>query len=516
MNQKYQSPFLNIYHCLLFQAYNPKFWFFIYEGGYSRQVLYYIFSGHFLRFIRTYQRFVFILVAFLALAIIFTAYTAINNIVAEQSKIQQQAMSPVFKLVNEELLNPLYIAITVGEASFFNEKMDTKDIDEEALFKQLRKLEERLGLTFFVASEKARKQYMSNGRTLELVEGEVYWYFEALEQEKDLLADLGQVGDVHLFFDVKIYNDNREFLGFVGIGKRIQVFLNTFEKYKQQYGYDFLFINEKNDILLSSIPELVVTDEHVPHLSSLPWFSEQDLELQSLDNLLVSVNNEDFLISEIEIPELEWKLLLLVPLHARQAQITQSFIINTALALSIVVLLLVAAFYAMVVYKRHLEKRTEVDPLSGLPNRAYIQRRFAQLRRKNSDICLVLADLDHFKKINDSFGHNAGDHIIQEASKILTEDLRRQDLVGRWGGEEFIMLLPDASLRVAEAIAKRACKRLQQTDFVFEKEKINITASFGVSTGNTEENLSKILGNADVALYEAKRNGRNKVEVYRA
>ena len=378
--------------------------------------------------IKTYQRFIYVLVVLLAVAIIFTAYTAINNIVAEQSKLQQQAMSPVFKLVNEELLNPLYIAITLGEASFFSEMLDTHEIDEKALFKQLTKLEERLGLTFFVASEKARKQYMSNGRTLELIEGKVYWYFEAIEQDKDLLAELGQVGDVHLFFDVKLYNDEKEFLGFVGIGKRIKIFLNTFEKYKQQYGYDFLFVNDKDDILLSSIPELVVTDEHVPKLSSLQWFSQQQLKGHSLDNLLIRVNDEDFLISEIAIPELEWKLLLLVPLHARQAQITQSFIINTLLAVSLVIFLLVSAFYLMVLYKRHLEKKTEIDQLSGIAQPLIYSKAVRPIETKTkTQLCLVIADLDHFKQINDSYGHNAGDYIIQEASKILAEVVRPQD-----------------------------------------------------------------------------------------
>ena len=145
----------------------------------------------------------------LGTAFFYATYKAIDNIVAEQSRVQQQAISPVFTLVHDELLHPLYIAETFASSIDFTVAVDSDNLDEAALLRRLQKMEQELGLKFFVASEATRKQYFSNGTTLDLVEGEVAWYFEAKAEDKDVIADLGQVGDVHLFYDVRMQGPER-------------------------------------------------------------------------------------------------------------------------------------------------------------------------------------------------------------------------------------------------------------------------------------------------------------------
>ena len=296
-----------------------------------------------MRFFRSVQRVTFVLICLVGAGITYSAYLAISNIVAEQSRIQQQAVSPVFSLVNEELLKPLHVAQTIGQAEYFHELMDTEEVDEEKLVERLAKLEQQFDLTFFVASEKVRKQYFSDDRQIDLIEGEVFWYFEALQQDRDLIADLGQVGDVHLYFDLKIFNKMDEFLGFVGVGKSLQLFISTFDEYKEKYGYDFLFVNDKNEIILTSLPDLVVTDAHIPKLDSLSWYASIGHSSEELSSSLVRSGGEDYLISQISIEELDWKLLLLIPLEARQAQITRTFVTNT-----LVVVFLVAGVVCLV------------------------------------------------------------------------------------------------------------------------------------------------------------------------
>ncbi len=326
------------------------------------------------------------------------------------------------------------------------------------------------------------------------------------------MADLGQVGDVHLYFDVKMYSGEGEFVGIIGVGKRIQRFLDTFNEYKAQYGYDFLFVNDRNEIILSSLPDLVVTDAYIPTLESLDWFAPETLMGESLDSELIRVENQDFLISEFGIEELDWQLLLLVPLEARQSQITSSFATNMFAAFIIAALLAAAAFFLMLAYKRGLEQKTEVDLLSGLPNRTYIQRRFDRLRRDGADLCVILIDLDHFKNVNDSYGHAAGDLVIKEAAVALRSALRDVDLVGRWGGEEFLMLIPARSIGQGMTIAERTRADLEKLRFDIEGVQISVTASFGVAFGSARsESLSDLLARADDALYAAKEGGRNQV-----
>ena len=457
------------------------------------------------------------LVLSLGAAFFYATYKAIDNIVAEQSRVQQQAVSPVFKLVRDELLRPLYIAETFASSVDFTAMMDSRDFDEAALLQRLQDMERDLGLVFFVASEKTRRQYFSNGRTLDLIEGEVAWYFEAIERDKDFMADLGQIGDVHLYFDVKIYGPDREFLGYVGVGKRVQNFLDTFDQYKAEYGYDFLFVNDDDEIILTSLPDLVVRDAYIPTLGSLDWFEHGEGQTHSHDSELIEVDDGDYLISEFGIEELGWRLLLLAPLEARQNQIVKAFLTNALIAAFSVTLLAGAGLFLVLLYKRSLEKRTELDPLTGLPNRAHVQRRFQELQRAGVNLCAVIIDLDHFKQVNDQHGHDTGDRVLRAAADALKQELREEDIVSRWGGEEFVMLIPAGNIELGQSIAERARQNIESLRVDAKRGSVSVTASFGVAFGSAKyEQLEALVAKADEVLYQAKEKGRNQVELYEA
>lgn len=457
-----------------------------------------------------------VLLLVLGWAFLYSAYNAINNIVAEQSQVQQQAVTPVYELVRDELLRPFYISETFASTIDFTATLDSPDFDAAILLRRLQKMEKDLDLKFFIASERTRKQYFSDGTTLDLVEGEVSWYFEAQEVDNDFMADLGQVGDVHLFFDVRVYGNDGEFLGYVGVGKHIQHFVDTFDRYKVRYGYDFLFVNDRDEIILSSIPELVVTDAYVPTLESVEWFSHSDAIQASHDSEIIQVKDEDFLVSEFGIDELGWRLLLLIPLEARQAQTTRSFIVSVFTAIVSVLLLALIIFYLMLLYRRGLEKKVEIDVLTNLPNRVLIQRYYEQLQRGGRAICAIIIDLDRFKRINDTYGHDAGDRVLKAAASVFSEVLRDDDIVGRWGGEEFVMLLPATSLDTGAAIAEKARERLEKLAIELRESDVSITASFGVADDPSgDKTLADLLVEADHVLYKAKENGRNQVMTVR-
>jgi diguanylate cyclase (GGDEF)-like protein len=460
------------------------------------------------------RQFLIALIIALVFAFAVTAYNAINNIVAEQSRIQQASVTPVYSLVNHELLKPLNMAEAFAETINFSKWANSEEIspaDEQELLEYLAQLEQRLGLTFFVALEKPRRQYLSSGRAFDLIEGQVYWYFEALKVDRDIIADLGQVGDVHLYFDVRIFNKDNEFLGYVGVGRRIKEFVDTFELYKQRYGYDFLFVNDKDQVILSSIPDLVVEDEFIPPLTSLPWFDEENISPNELDSSIVSVEDEDFLISEIVIEELDWRLLLLVPLQQRQTTITKTFVTNAVMTFLVVCGMLGVAYVLMLVYKRNLQQDAETDQLTQLPNRKFIDREFAFFSKRELDMGVAVIDIDHFKKINDTYGHNVGDEVLKVIATRLTSHIREGDIVGRWGGEEFLMLLPATSKKAAVQIAERARMEISGNPIKVKDKELKVTASFGIAFGSSKMDFMELVENADRALYQAKDSGRNKV-----
>ena len=120
-----------------------------------------------------------------------------------------------------------------------------------------------------------------------------------------------------------------------------------------------------------------------------------------------------------------------------------------------------------------------------------------------------MVDLDNFKSVNDTFGHNAGDQVLQAFATLLMENSREEDLIARWGGEEFIMMLPGTSATEATGFGERLRHRLEE--ITFPDSGIRLTASFGVSAYQPGETSTNFIDRADQALYEAKRLGKNQV-----
>lgn len=171
-------------------------------------------------------------------------------------------------------------------------------------------------------------------------------------------------------------------------------------------------------------------------------------------------------------------------------------------------------------YKRlqsHLENMANTDSLTGLSNRqAFLHRaekEFARARRYARPLSVVMIDVDHFKSINDRYGHAVGDQVLRQVSAICQYSLRGSDLLGRIGGEEFVLLLPDTPQANAIYVAERMREQLAKTPIDIDGVIITTTASFGVaSLSDTDVNFNGILERADEAMYHAKHDGRNKVK----
>ena len=159
------------------------------------------------------------------------------------------------------------------------------------------------------------------------------------------------------------------------------------------------------------------------------------------------------------------------------------------------------------------------DGLTGLASRNYFLRRmdteFSKVQSRRGNLSFIMIDLDFFKNVNDTYGHQVGDYVLEETARILMENARNYDEVGRYGGEEFAILLPNTSLDVAVSIAERIRNSFEKTEMKIEGHFFKVTASLGVASYPDIEvkNINDLLRKADVALYTAKNEGRNKVVV---
>lgn len=160
------------------------------------------------------------------------------------------------------------------------------------------------------------------------------------------------------------------------------------------------------------------------------------------------------------------------------------------------------------------------DALTGLFNRRYFftlaERELERSQRYGHPLALLMLDLDHFKAINDSRGHQAGDQVLRAVASIIQTNLRQIDVVGRYGGEEFVVLLPETARMTALAVAKRLCAAVAVQSVELSGESLPITISVGMAVGfgDAALNLEEMLERADRALYAAKATGRNRVAVW--
>jgi len=165
--------------------------------------------------------------------------------------------------------------------------------------------------------------------------------------------------------------------------------------------------------------------------------------------------------------------------------------------------------------QRELDRRASTDPLTGALNRRSMeesaQRESARSQRYGNQLSMIVLDIDHFKQLNDTRGHAAGDCALQTLVRAMSALLRQQDLLARVGGEEFAILLPDSSVAAAAATAERIRQAVAGLDIEFESGSIRITISAGVAEFNPACDWEEMMRRADAAMYAAKRRGRNLV-----
>ncbi len=168
--------------------------------------------------------------------------------------------------------------------------------------------------------------------------------------------------------------------------------------------------------------------------------------------------------------------------------------------------------------KMQFEQQASTDALTGVHNRHWMTRAFPRALQRCSlnkqPFAVMVVDIDHFKKINDTYGHLVGDLALKTVARCMAENLRPHDLLARYGGEEFAVLLTEADLESAKMVAERLRSRIAAAEIRSNDISFNVTLSIGITPTQHDDRLESLIHEADQALYRAKQNGRNRVEVF--
>jgi diguanylate cyclase (GGDEF)-like protein len=210
-----------------------------------------------------------------------------------------------------------------------------------------------------------------------------------------------------------------------------------------------------------------------------------------------------------------------------QKQIRKQIFLRNSFMIAFLVLLNIAFFFyfryrSQAKARNKLESTHEqlkeiarTDPLTGLSNRRDIIEKieYEQIRfeRSKNPFVIIIGDLDFFKSINDRYGHDCGDYVLKEVAQIMRSTIRKQDIVSRWGGEEFLLLLPETPIEGGKVAAEKVRKKIEKSNLKYNNDLLSVTITFGVSVYNSVMDIDDCIKKADQALYNGKHKGRNCV-----
>jgi diguanylate cyclase (GGDEF)-like protein len=192
-----------------------------------------------------------------------------------------------------------------------------------------------------------------------------------------------------------------------------------------------------------------------------------------------------------------WRWTALARQHRRQGEELEALVARTARLRS---------------EQASLRRQANVDALTGVLNRRGLDEALTALEAAGGDVALLVLDIDHFKRVNDRHGHDLGDQVLRRVAGVMAQNVRADDVVGRWGGEEFLVACPNCGLSNASAVAEKIRLRIEASAFG-ARERIAVTASLGVAVMEPGESHAEAFRRADAALYRAKSGGRNRVVV---
>lgn len=250
-----------------------------------------------------------------------------------------------------------------------------------------------------------------------------------------------------------------------------------------------------------SLEDIILKDFGIDDKDSLNYLNHRFYE----DESELSFDMKDLLYYEIHEENISFRLYMMAQ---KQLSLYHDEIVNLILQGASVAL-------SRQIKMQGLRDAAVIDPLTGCYNRRefenQLKRNISGAVRHKTKLSVFMFDLDHFKTINDTYGHPAGDTVLKEVSAIVQQNMRTGDILARYGGEEFIAILPDTDQTRAMELADRLRSRISRKVVTHGDHQIKVTASFGVSEMGRNTDMERIIQDADTMLYKAKRSGRNTV-----
>ncbi|MFZ5774877.1 MAG: sensor domain-containing diguanylate cyclase [Thermodesulfobacteriota bacterium] len=428
----------------------------------------------------------------------------------------------IYSEIQRDLLRPIFISSLMAQDTFLRDWVISGEREEEPIVRYLEEIQKRYGtVTSFFVSEKTRKYYHPSGVLKRVSEADPQdkWYFRVRglhnDYEINVDADTADRGSLTIFINYRVFDYRGRYIGVTGVGLAVSAVRDMVDTYQQRYGRRVYFVDRQGNITLRSAH--FKGPENLRQVKGLASQATQLLTCPSSSFTYKEDGKTVYLNSRL-VSEFGWYLLVEQEDDPSEARILSTLLGNLAVSLVVTAVVLFLVNLTIGRYQQRLEEMATTDKLTGAANRQAFDMLFEQAvrlaKRRGGVLAAIMLDLDRFKIINDTHGHPAGDLVLKAMAGTVRSLIREADMFFRWGGEEFLILLPDCDLAQAGQVAEKLRLALEaQKDISYGGQGIAITASFGVAQFQDGEGAVELIRRVDSALYAAKDKGRNRVEM---
>lgn len=462
------------------------------------------------------------IVGFLATSLTsyFVARDSLSKNISEQ--MLPLTSDNIYSEIQRDLLRPILISSMMATDTFLHDWTIGGEGDPSKVRAYLREIQQEYGaITSYFISAKTLNYYHPDGilKTVSTLDPDDVWFFRAAESRRlyeiNVDTDTADRSRLNIFINYKVTDTDGTFLGVTGVGLAMGAVTELIDTYQTRYGREIYFIDREGKIALSH--ELSGPAERIQDRSGIGPRSTQLLTSPSASLTYTGSDGQTVYVNSRLVPEFNWFLVVEQFDGLAEQRIERTLILNIGLSLGIMTLVLLVAHFTLKTYQGRLEEMATTDSLTGVANRHVFDAIFDQVlrgaRRRDKSISLISVDIDHFKQVNDTFGHVAGDMVIRAVADVIRTAGRESDTVCRWGGEEFLLLMDDCSIAKAAECAEEIRKSMKNKPIVFGRDNIRVTLSCGVAQYVPGEELFTLLTRVDAALYRAKNEGRDRISV---
>ena len=458
----------------------------------------------------------------------FTATNLVGYFVAKDSHSKQISGDTlpligdnIYSEIQRDLLKPIIISSVMANDTFLRDWVLAGEQDPSKIQRYLKRIQESYqSITSFFISDASLTYYHSSGVLKKVsADNELdQWYFKAakLAQSHEINVDFdpSSPSQLTVFINYKVYDGQGKFLGITGVGLALSAVQELIEDYQYKYHREVFFVDQNAQVTLRS--SQLSKDAKAGNEVIDSDIKQRILSARNASFSYQQESNQVFIDSRY-IEEFNWYLIVRQTDEFMEGSIFDSLLANLLISLLITALVLYFSWRTLSGYQRQLEKMAATDKLTGLHNRQMLEPALEQLfmlsSRHNYQLCVAVLDIDNFKQVNDEYGHPFGDKVLVAVADLIRQSTRKSDVVCRWGGEEFLILMPNCCIEDAQGLAAKIQHKLAATCFDIEQQKIKIELSIGISQKIEADKTDSLLYRADQALYSAKRAGRNTIVV---